>query len=129
MRIIPTDFSDFSYDALNFTKTLKEIGEIVLINVVSKGETQEEIEAYKSEAQNELAEIEKELVRKGIKVKTHIRVGSPSNEIISTAEEENVSLIALSSHGKGWIKELLIGSTSCSVARGAKRPVLVVRNR
>jgi len=34
--------------------------------------------------------------------------GNIPEEIISTAEDEDVSLIAISPHGKGWFKELLV---------------------
>ncbi len=43
--LFPTDLSQTSEVALSFLKSLKGIGEIVLLNVVSKGETDEEIEA------------------------------------------------------------------------------------
>jgi nucleotide-binding universal stress UspA family protein len=33
----------------------------------------------------------------------------------------------MSSHGKGWFQELLIGSTANSVAMAAKRPVIIIR--
>ncbi|MDL5501865.1 MAG: universal stress protein, partial [Candidatus Methanoperedens sp.] len=68
-----------------------------------------------------------ELVQAGFAVKDHVRVGNLPEEIISTAEDEDVSLIAMSPHGKGWFREMLVGSTTCAVVRRAKRPVLVVR--
>jgi nucleotide-binding universal stress UspA family protein len=33
----------------------------------------------------------------------------------------------MSSHGKGWFKELLLGDTTFDVVKNTKRPVLVVR--
>lgn len=125
--LFPTDFSESSSKALSFIRNLEGIGEVVLMHVVSKGETHEEIEANIEEVKNKLFEIEKEFSKARIKVKTYVRAGNPSDEIILMAEGEDVSLIAMSSHGKGWLKELLIGSTAWSVARGAERPVLVVR--
>lgn len=125
--LYPTDFSESSQDALSFVKGLKGMGELVLIYVVSKGETHEEIEAHVEEAKKKLEDIGKDLSKAGIKVKTHVHVGSPIEEIISMAEEEDASLVAMSSHGKSWFKELLVGSTTCAVARRAKRPVLVMR--
>jgi nucleotide-binding universal stress UspA family protein len=55
-------------------------------------------------------------------------VGNPIEEIISTSEDDDVSLIAMSTHGKGWLRELLVGSTTCAVVIRANRPVLVVRS-
>ena len=125
--LYPTDFSESSLEALSFVKSLKGIGELVLMHVVSKGETHEEIEAHVEEAKKRLEDIRKDISKAGIKVKTHVHVGSPIEEIISMAEEEDASLVAMSSHGKSWFKELLVGSTTCAVARRAKRPVLVMR--
>lgn len=125
--LYPTDFSESSLEVLSFVKSLKGIGELVLMHVVSKGETHEEIEAHVEEAKKKLEDIRKDIGKAGIKVKTHVHVGSPIEEIISMAEEEDASLVAMSSHGKSLFRELLLGSTTCAVARRAKRPVLVMR--
>jgi hypothetical protein len=45
------------------------------------------------------------------------------------ADEMNVSLIALGSHGRGAVQEMLAGSTFENVARLSRQPVLVVRHR
>jgi nucleotide-binding universal stress UspA family protein len=125
--LYPTDFSEPAAEALSFVKSLEGIEDVVLVHVVTKGETTEEIEANVEEAKKKLEDIKKELSSAGFKVKDHVRVGSPVEEICSIAEEENVSLIAMSSHGKGWFKELLLGDTTYDVVKTTKRPVLVVR--
>ncbi|CAG0989924.1 MAG: universal stress protein [Candidatus Methanoperedens nitroreducens] len=125
--LLPTDFSEFAGETISFIKNIKEIKDIDLLNVVSKGETEEEIEENVNEAKKRLGDIRDELGRAGFMVKDHVRVGNVPEEIISTAEDENVSLIAMSPHGKGWLRELLVGSTTCAVVRRANRPVLVVR--
>jgi nucleotide-binding universal stress UspA family protein len=56
-----------------------------------------------------------------------VRRGNPSLEITKIADEENVSVIWMSSHGKGWFRELLLGSTADTVAMNAKRPVIIIR--
>lgn len=125
--LLPTDFSEPAGKTISFMKEIKDIKEMDLLNVVSKGETEEEIEENVKEAKSNLGDIKGELVRAGLNVKDHVRVGNVPEEIISTAEDNDVSLIAMSPHGKGWLKELLVGSTTCAVARRANRPVLVVR--
>ena len=62
-----------------------------------------------------------------MKVKVHVRAGSPTDEINSVAGEENISLIAMSTRGRGVFRELLLGGTARDVVRHAKRPVLAVR--
>ncbi len=125
--LLPTDFSEPAGKTISFMKEIKDIKEMDLLNVVSKGETEEEIEENVKEAKSNLGDIKGELVRAGLNVKDHVRVGNVPEEIISTAEDNDVSLIAMSPHGKGWLKELLVGSTTCAVVRRANRPVLVVR--
>jgi len=125
--LLPTDFSEPAGKTTSFMKEIKNIQEIVLLNVVNKGETTEEIEENVNEAKSKLGDIKSELAQAGFVVKDHVRVGNLPEEIISTADDEDVSLIAMSPHGKGWFKELLVGSTTCAVVRRAKRPVFVVR--
>jgi len=125
--LLPTDFSEPAGKTISFMKEIKDIQEMVLLNVVSKGETMEEIEENVNEAKSKLGDIKGELGRAGLIVKDHVRVGNLPEEIISTAEDEDVSLIAMSPHGKGWFRELLVGSTTCAVVRRANRPVMVVR--
>jgi nucleotide-binding universal stress UspA family protein len=106
---------------------LDGIEEIVLVHVVDRGETQEEIEANVQEAKKKLEDTAAELGRAGTKVKVHLRAGSPPDEITSVAEEENISLIAMSTRGRGVFRELLLGGTARDVVRHAKRPDLAVR--
>jgi nucleotide-binding universal stress UspA family protein len=56
-----------------------------------KGETQEEIDTCIKEAKKRLEDIAKDFRSEGIKVKIHALAGSPSESIISLAEEENAS--------------------------------------
>jgi nucleotide-binding universal stress UspA family protein len=125
--LYPTDFSEPAGEALSFVKNLKGVEEIGLVHVVTKGETKEEIETNVQEAKKKLEEIKDELSGADFKVKDYVRVGSPAEEICSVAEDEDASLIAMSSHGKGWFKELLLGDTTFDVIKYTKRPVLVVR--
>ncbi|MEK6978402.1 MAG: universal stress protein [Candidatus Hydrothermarchaeota archaeon] len=124
--LCPTDFSEPSEAALSFVKDLEGVGEVVLVHVVHRGETEEEIEANVKEAKKRLEDIGREASSAGLKVKTHVHVGSPPEEICSVAEEEDISLVAMGRHGKGWLRELLLGSTTHDVARNVKRPFLLV---
>jgi nucleotide-binding universal stress UspA family protein len=125
--LYPTDFSEPAGKTLSFVKTLKGVEEIGLVHIVTKGETEEEIEANVQEAKKKLEDIKDELGGADFKVENYVRVGSPAEEICSVAEDEDASLIAMSSHGKGWFKELLLGDTTFDVVKNTKRPVLVVR--
>lgn len=125
--LFPTDFSQPSEVALSFLKNLQGIGELILLNVVSKGETEEEINAFVAAATNKVNEIAEELVKGGIKVTPKVTVGNPVEEIRSLADAEDVSLVAISSQGAAAIKKGRIGSTAYDVANSSTRPVLILR--
>jgi nucleotide-binding universal stress UspA family protein len=125
--LFPTDFSQPAEAALSFLKNLSGIGELMLLNVVSKGETDEEIDANLTAATREIDEIAKELGKEGMYVTTKVVVGHSVEVIRHEAEKEDVSLIAMSSQGAVAIRKGRIGSTAYDVANSANRPVLILR--
>jgi nucleotide-binding universal stress UspA family protein len=64
----------------------------------------------------------------GLSIKIHIRLGGPPDEIISLSDTDDISLILMSSHGKGLLTELLIGSTTLGVAIHTNRPLMNIRS-
>ncbi|NTV27518.1 MAG: universal stress protein, partial [Methanothrix sp.] len=125
--LFPTDFSQPAEAALSFLKNMSGIGELMLLNVVSKGETDEEIDANLASAKQKIDEIAKELGKDGMHVTTKAVVGHPVEVIRYEAEKEDVSLIAMSSQGAVAIRKGRIGSTAYDVANSANRPVLILR--
>ena len=125
--LFPTDFSQPAEVALSFLKSIQGIGEIVLLNVVSTGETDEEIEANVALATKKTEEIAGELNKGGMKVTPKVVIGHPVEMIRAVADEEDVSLIAMSSQGAVAIKKGRIGSTAYDVANSADKPVLILR--
>ncbi|MDD2755493.1 MAG: universal stress protein [Methanothrix sp.] len=125
--LFPTDFSQPSEAALSFLKGLPDIGELLLLNVVSKGETEEEIEANVAIAKEKINEISSELSKDGMNVTAKVVLGHPVEAIRYEAEMQDVSLIAMSSQGAVAIKKGRIGSTAYDVANFATRPVLILR--
>jgi len=145
--LYPTDFSDCSARALEYVKKLREAGtsEGVLVHVVDVreieavvtsaawlGETAAEYEArfqneIREDAKKRLDEVRHELEGAGLKVSVKLPEGVPFKKILKIAEDEDVSLIVIGSHGKSNVREMLLGSVSEKVIRGSKRPVLVVK--
>jgi len=125
--LFPTDFSQPAEVALSFLKSIQGIEELVLLNVVSTGETDDEIDANVKEAKKKIDEIVQELVKSGIKVTPKVVVGHPVEEIRNVAIAEDVSLIAMSSQGAVAIKKGRIGSTAYDVANSVNKPVLILR--
>jgi nucleotide-binding universal stress UspA family protein len=125
--LCPVDFSLCSDRAISLISTTKGIGEIILMNVVSRGETDAEIKTAVEEAQRQIVTIQRDLSAQDIRVRTIVRTGNPGLEIVKVAEEEGVSVIWISSLGKGWFRELILGSTAYSVAMNARQPVIIIR--
>jgi nucleotide-binding universal stress UspA family protein len=125
--LVPTDFSRPADDVISVLKTLEGMENIELLHVVSRAETQTEIDECITNAKARLAALQKDLAGAGITANPHIRVGDPSEMILSVAEEEGVSLIALNAYGTDWLRNLVLGSTTFTVVRRTKKPVLIVR--
>ena len=53
--------------------------------------------------------------------------GDPSTEIVQAAEREHCDLIAMSTHGHRFVKDLIYGSVANEVRHGTTIPVLLVR--
>ena len=125
--LCPIDFSQYSDRAIALLGRTKGVRGVILLHVVSQGKTEAEIEDAVQKAKAQLEAIRISLAAQGIEVRTMVRRGNPSLEITKIADEEDVSVIWMSSHGKGWFRELLLGSTTYTVVMNAKRPVIIVR--
>lgn len=61
-------------------------------------------------------------------VTLEVALGVPHVEIVRLAEEREVDLIVMATHGRGFISHTIMGSTTERVLRRTPCPVLVVRN-
>jgi nucleotide-binding universal stress UspA family protein len=125
--IFPTDFSQPSNEALEIVKEIKGLGTLVLIHVITRGQTAKEIKTLEEDTQQRLNSLVGSLSTKGIPVISHIRFGDPVNEILQCAKEEKASLILLNSHNVGWFNPLFKEAKSIKMVMHANRPVLIVR--
>jgi nucleotide-binding universal stress UspA family protein len=125
--LCPVDFSPYSDHATALLSMTTGVGEVILLHVVSQGETEAEIEDLVRKAKDRIEAIRSSLAVQGINATTIIKTGNPASEITRIANEEDVSVIWMSSHGTGWFRELLLGSTAYTVAMNAQRPVIIIR--
>lgn len=137
--LVPLDGSKTAEGVLPHAKALaySEGAEIILLNVASNP-AQEFAFEDPSIAGYSIAEQEKkantymdrvcdELKAGGFKVSCQMREGSPANTILHVAEEMGVDAIAMSTHGRNWPANWLIGSVAERVVRHSKIPVLMIR--
>jgi nucleotide-binding universal stress UspA family protein len=73
--------------------------------------------------------MKKDITGSGISVNLHVRVGDPTEMTLSVAKEDDVSLVAMSAYGTDWIHKMLVGSTTFTVVRRTRKPVLIIRSR
>jgi universal stress protein A len=69
----------------------------------------------------------RELEEEGFEVTAHLGRGEPSREILSLAEQLGVDLIAMSTHGHGFLMDVVLGSVASEVRHRASIPVLMLR--
>jgi nucleotide-binding universal stress UspA family protein len=74
-----------------------------------------------------LANLEKELRSEGFEVSSVLAMGEPSTEIIKLARSSGVDLIAMSTHGHRFIRDLLYGATADKVRHAVDVPVLLLK--
>jgi universal stress protein A len=74
-----------------------------------------------------LERVRGELAGRGLKVGTLLAMGDPATELIRVAEQQQVDLIAMSTHGHRFIADLLHGTTADRVRHLVKVPVLLLR--
>ena len=65
--------------------------------------------------------------KKGIEVKTLLKEGNPSSEIIELSKD--FDLIIMGTHGKSGLMHLFIGNVAEKVARHSSCPVMLVREK
>lgn len=63
----------------------------------------------------------------GIDTQAVLAAGDPCPEIVAAADREACDLIAMSTHGHRWLKDLIYGSVASAVRHASTVPVLLVR--
>jgi nucleotide-binding universal stress UspA family protein len=74
-----------------------------------------------------LDSLQDELGNLGLQVHTHLAMGDPASELVRVAEEENVDLVAMSTHGHRFLSDVIHGATADKVRHLLRMPVLLLR--
>lgn len=141
--LFPYDFSELSLHGLRYARSFAEAFEAELHvqhvldeafqywmamgpNSVPVGPPPEELLAA---SQKEMAKfVEQHLSEVAFPVKTEVCIGRPFMEIVRYAREHEIDLIVLGTHGRGGLKQVLLGSVAERVVRKAPCPVLTIRH-
>ena len=87
---------------------------------------QELVEERKRMLAKFLKESFADLLSRGL-VQQEVEVGVPHKRIVEKAEEESADLIVMSTHGRSGLLDMMVGSVTEKVVRGATCPVLSIR--
>ncbi|MFQ5655146.1 MAG: universal stress protein [Planctomycetota bacterium] len=141
--LFPTDLSDSSLAALESACTLAERfgAELHLLYVLEDLPTVPVMsfehlpavtsEQFYEESEKRAADSLREVLHRRVPAEVQggfvVRRGNPFLEILLAAEEQQIDLIVMSTHGRTGIKHALLGSVTEKVVRKAPCPVLTVR--
>ena len=81
----------------------------------------------RTEAARYLEGIAGPLRKEGMRVRTLLDERPPADAILHVATREEVDLIVMSTHGRGGLSRLLMGSVAESVFRATSRTVMLVK--
>jgi nucleotide-binding universal stress UspA family protein len=139
--LFPTDFSEFSNNALkyaiSFAREYK--AKLIVLHVIENiypysgfsetafpiVELYTDVEKY---ASKEMESLISNNVPKDLPVEQIITRGTPFLEIVNSAREKEVDLIVIATHGRTGLEHVFFGSTAEKVVRKAPCPVLTIRN-
>jgi nucleotide-binding universal stress UspA family protein len=138
--LVPIDFSVHSKNALKYAIPLAEQfgASLHLVFVVEPtvypadlGFGQVVLPGIEEELREKGAEELQALIEREIGARVPatcvVRTGSPHQEILTEAEEKNVDMIVVATHGHSGVEHMLFGSTADRIVRHAKCPVLTIR--
>ncbi|HNA53207.1 MAG TPA: universal stress protein [Anaerolineales bacterium] len=139
--LVPLDGSKIAEGVLPHAKSLaySEGAELILLTVGANpaldfafsdpGLAQTAVDEQEEKSKAYISRIESELKADGFKTSTLLRVGSVAEVILGVAEELQVDVIAMSTHGRTGPARWLLGSIAERVVHNSNVPVLLIRAR
>lgn len=135
--LVPTDGSENSLAALDHAVLLADafdatIHGLYVVNVTYAADFEGGLdgdavyEAMEREGEEALETIETRCHEAGVDVVTDSLVGRPAHRITEYAEDADVDLVTMGTHGRSGVARLLLGSVTEAVLRRADRTVLTI---
>ena len=133
--LVPVENSSYDGAILHHVRGLAKLtgASVVLIHVADgfAARNANQLNLRESEEMRlDLAYLERcteDLKREGIEAESVLAGGEPSKEIAEAAIREQCDLIAMSTHGHRFVKDILYGSVANEVRHITRIPVLLVR--
>ena len=137
--LVPLDGSKTAEGVLAHAKALafSEGAEIILLNVAANPAREfifddpsiasKSVDKQIEKARSYMQDIENQLKKEGYKVSSILGEGAAAEVILKLAEQENIDVITMSTHGRTGPTRWLIGSVAERVVRNSKVPVMLIR--
>jgi nucleotide-binding universal stress UspA family protein len=121
--VVPLDGSELAESALGYAVpiALQHDAPIHLVYVIHHDAEASEDD----DARSYLASVKERLSGT---VETHVRLGTPADEIIDVADDSDESLVVMTTHGRTGIGRWIYGSVADKVVHAAESPVLLIRS-
>ena len=88
----------------------------------------EDVREMKTSASTYLKSHKLRLNEQGIGAEFRVVEGQPVEAILAVADEANVDMIAMSSHGRTGLPRVFYGSVAAGILHGTNRPLLLIRS-
>jgi universal stress protein A len=138
--LVPVDFSGASNKAFLYAREMVNCweGELHLVHILDTDflsgavhitiePLDESVAKWRKRAEEKLKAIYHDEGGPGLTGEIHIRKGKPNEEILRIADELEVDMIVIGSHGRKGLERAIFGSVAERVTRMAKVPVLVIK--
>jgi nucleotide-binding universal stress UspA family protein len=136
--LVPHDFSETSETAVRYAVALaRNFGaRLFLLHVGDQARMDLETEfplglegAVEDAVRERLLKILTPVEQAELKPEFAVRAGVAATEIVRYAKDNQVDLIVMGTHGRGFVGHVVMGSVAEKVVRTAPCPVLTVRGR
>jgi nucleotide-binding universal stress UspA family protein len=135
--LIPVDGSSYSMKGVEHAAGLVQelktsMDKIILLRVINLAFYEKRLTDGidpEDEAKKILEEAKGTFLKRGIPeelITTRIRMGNPSEEIISEAEEGDYNLIIIGRKGRNALKDLILGGVSSTVLQRCQNPTVAI---
>ena len=139
--LVPTDFSTYSHDALEYAIELAKPfkAELVALFVVEPAQYSmasmygaapqvlaDLLDEQTRTGRAQLSGLQQRLQKRRIKLRTLLRNGAPYEAIVEAAKRLKADLIVMATHGRTGLSHFVIGSVAERVVRTASCPVLTL---
>ncbi|WP_227376291.1 universal stress protein [Haladaptatus halobius] len=137
--LIPTDGSDPAKPAVEMALNLAKVHNATLhilyivdqpVSVSGMGEgfsgLDDLLDALEKRGQQATKAIVEQARERDIETTAAVRRGNPHDDILTYAEEYDIDVIVMGTHGRTGVKRALLGSVTENVVRHSEIPVLTV---